>query len=173
MSYTFSPEPHPPLLSKNTSTSSTKHSKRDGTRYSPVNADSMSKSVMHTAPAYGYRPPSASSPHSLPEHGYRIQPQSFSVQTYRITEAEDKGEDSDYYHESTPGRAWKETKQATPRMRVVGFNVSTAHTPKSGANGTFSSNSYTTLSRTDVSHNPFIHMTAIQMTLCPVNPGGC
>ncbi|KAL5534889.1 hypothetical protein ACEPAF_2979 [Sanghuangporus sanghuang] len=128
MSYTFVPEPRPPLLSKNISTSSTTQAKKDGTQRSSRNTENMPKSINHAASAYSYRPPpSVSSPGSLPEHGYRIQPQ-----TYR--NSEDQGEDSDYYHESSPGRAWKETKQAVPRMRVVGFNVSTPHTPDSGAN---------------------------------------
>ncbi|KAL5518325.1 hypothetical protein ACEPAH_7 [Sanghuangporus vaninii] len=133
MSYTFVPEPRPPLLSKNISTSSTAQTKKDGAQRSSRNTENMPKSINHAASAYSYRPPpSVSSPGSLPEHGYRIQPQIAIRQAYR--NSEDQGEDSDYYHESSPGRAWKEIKQAVPRVRVVGFNASTPHIPESGAN---------------------------------------
>ncbi|KAL5495935.1 hypothetical protein ACEPAI_1399 [Sanghuangporus weigelae] len=132
MSYTFIPKPRPPLLSKNVSASSTTQTEKDKTHRSERNTKDMPKSIIHVAPAYSYHPPSISSPCSLPEQGYRIQHQTATRQEYQ--NCEDQGEDSDYYHESTPGRAWKETKQAVPRMRVVGFNVSMPCTPESGAN---------------------------------------
>ena len=57
----------------------------------------------------------------------------FVIGTYHDTE--DQGEDSDYFPESTPGHAWHKREQVLPKMRVVGFDTSSACASKSCANG--------------------------------------